>query len=206
MSLLTTLRKDKMQALKDKDTVKNGICSLLISAIALAEKEAGQPLSAEEELAYVQKELKQTKDTLAQTPASRPELIAETQRKIEIIEAYLPAQMSEAELDDALRAVIAELQLEPVMKNKGTLIKAMMARYKGKTDGKSVNAAVGRLKYYDITALWSIKRIRYYQCLLVVQSFVHRRTVNICNTRDKCKNEKYRCYSNDEYFKPIVKL
>ena len=92
MSLLTTLRKDKMQALKDKDTVKNGICSLLISAIALAEKEAGQPLSAEEELAYVQKELKQTKDTLAQTPASRPELIAETQRKIEIIEAYLPAQ------------------------------------------------------------------------------------------------------------------
>ena len=140
MSLLTTLRKDKMQALKDKDTVKNGICSLLISAIALAEKEAGQPLSAEEELAYVQKELKQTKDTLAQTPASRPELIAETQRKIEIIEA-----MSEAELDDALRAVIAELQLEPVMKNKGTLIKEMMARYKGKTDGKSVNAAVGRV-------------------------------------------------------------
>ena len=53
--------------------------------------------------------------------------------------------MSEAELDDALRAVIAELQLEPVMKNKGTLIKAMMARYKGKTDGKSVNAAVGRV-------------------------------------------------------------
>ena len=48
MSLLTTLRKDKMQALKDKDTVKNGICSLLISAIALAEKEAVQPLIAEE--------------------------------------------------------------------------------------------------------------------------------------------------------------
>lgn len=38
MSLLTTLRKDKMQALKDKDTVKNGICSLLISAIALARR------------------------------------------------------------------------------------------------------------------------------------------------------------------------
>ena len=72
-------------------------------------------------------------------------MIAETQRKIEIIEAYLPAQMSEAELDEALRAVIAELQLEPVMKNKGTLIKEMMARYKGKTDGKSVNAAVGRV-------------------------------------------------------------
>ena len=43
--LLTTLRKDKMQALKEKDTVKNGVCSLLISAIALAEKESGKPLS-----------------------------------------------------------------------------------------------------------------------------------------------------------------
>lgn len=44
MALLTTLRKDKMEALKAKDHVKNGVCSLLISAIALAEKEAGQPV------------------------------------------------------------------------------------------------------------------------------------------------------------------
>ena len=113
--LLTTLRKDKMQALKEKDTVKNGVCSLLISAIALAEKESGKPLSEEEELTYVQKELKQTKDSLAQTPASRPDLIAETQRKIAIIEAYLPAQMSEAELNEAVSALMAELQLEPVV-------------------------------------------------------------------------------------------
>ena len=87
MSLLTTLRKDKMTALKEKDTVKNGVCSLLIAAIALAEKEAGQPLSEQQELAYVQKELKQTRDTLQQTPASRTDLIAETQCKIEILEA-----------------------------------------------------------------------------------------------------------------------
>lgn len=143
--LLTTLRKDKMQALKEKDTVKNGVCSLLISAIALAEKEAGKPLSEEEELTYVQKELKQTKDSLAQTPASRPDLIAETQRKIEIIEAYLPAQMSEEELNEAVYALMAELQLEPIVKNKGTLIKEMMARYQGKTDGKSVNTAISRI-------------------------------------------------------------
>ena len=143
--LLTTLRKDKMQALKEKDTVKNGVCSLLISAIALAEKESGKPLSEEEELTYVQKELKQTKDSLAQTPASRPDLIAETQRKIAIIEAYLPAQMSEAELNEAVYALMAELQLEPVVKNKGMLIKEMMARYQGKTDGKSVNAAISRI-------------------------------------------------------------
>ena len=145
MELLTQLRKEKMQALKDKDHVKNGVCSLLISAIALAEKEAGAPLTLEQELTYVQKELKQTKDSLAQTPASREDLIEETKRKIEIIEAYLPKQMSDEELDAALNALVEELNLEKTVKNKGTFIKEMMARYKGKTDGKSVNMAVGRL-------------------------------------------------------------
>ena len=145
MSLLTTLRKDKMTALKEKDTVKNGVCSLLIAAIALAEKEAGQPLSEQQELAYVQKELKQTRDTLQQTPASRTDLIAETQRKIEILEAYLPRQMTQQELVQAAEEVMAQLQLEPVVKNKGTLIKEMMSRFQGRTDGKDVSAAVSQL-------------------------------------------------------------
>ena len=145
MSLLTTLRKDKMTALKEKDTVKNGVCSLLIAAIALAGKEAGQPLSEQQELAYVQKELKQTRDTLQQTPASRTDLIAETQRKIEILEAYLPRQMTQQELVQAAEEVMAQLQLEPVVKNKGTLIKEMMSRFQGRTDGKAVSAAVSQL-------------------------------------------------------------
>lgn len=48
MSFLDTLRKDKMEALKNKDTVKNGVCSLLISAIALKEKEGHAELSDDE--------------------------------------------------------------------------------------------------------------------------------------------------------------
>ena len=58
--LLTQLRKENMQAMKDKDTLKKGVLSLLISAIALGEKEKGETLSKEDELTYVQKELKQT--------------------------------------------------------------------------------------------------------------------------------------------------
>ena len=93
--LLTQIRKDNMQAMKARDTVKKGVCSLLISSIALAEKESGKTLTKDEELTYVQKELKQTKETLETIPASRPELIEETKKKIAIIESYLPAQMSE---------------------------------------------------------------------------------------------------------------
>ena len=107
--LLTQIRKDNMQAMKARDTVKKGVCSLLISSIALAEKESGKTLTKDEELTYVQKELKQTKETLETIPASRPELIEETKKKIAIIESYLPAQMSEEEVRKAIEEVPIEV-------------------------------------------------------------------------------------------------
>lgn len=142
MSLLLTLRKDKMNALKEKDTVKNGVCSLLISAIALAEKEQNKELSDEEAAAYIQKELKQTKETLSLTPKDRTDLIEETKRKIEILESYLPKQMSQEEIKEAVETILAEKNLEAIKKNQGILIKEMMAKYKGKTDGKTVSTVI----------------------------------------------------------------
>ena len=137
--LLTQLRKENMQAMKDKDTLKKGVLSLLISAIALGEKENGETLSKEDELTYVQKELKQTRETLAETPADRAELIAETEKKIAILEAYLPKQMSEEEIKAAIEAIMQEKGLEPVKKAQGVIMKEMMAKYRGQTDGKTVN-------------------------------------------------------------------
>ena len=81
--LLTQLRKDNMQAMKEKDTLKKGVLSLLISAIALGEKEKHEALTKDEELVYVQKELKQTKEALAETPADRTDAIEETKKKIQ---------------------------------------------------------------------------------------------------------------------------
>jgi len=102
--LLKQLRKDNMQAMKDHDSLKKGVFSLLISAIALAEKESGKELSKEDELSYVQRELKQTKEALAETPADRTDIIEETNQKIALIESYLPKQMSEEEIKTAIEA------------------------------------------------------------------------------------------------------
>lgn len=145
MTLLMQLRKDKMQALKDKDTIKNGVCSLLISAISLANKERGQELSDEEAMKFVQRELKQTKDTLAQTPENRSDLIEETKQKIAIIEAYLPKQMSDEEVRSAVSDIMQEKNLEASGKSRGILMKEMMSRYCGKTDGKTVSRIVQEL-------------------------------------------------------------
>ena len=137
--LLIQLRKDNMQAMKDHDTLKKGVYSLLISAIALAEKESGKALSKEEELTYVQRELKQTKDSLSQTPADRTEIIEETKKKIALIESYLPKQMGEEEIKAAVEAIMQEKRLAPEKKSQGPIMKEIMAKYKGQIDGKMVN-------------------------------------------------------------------
>lgn len=143
--LLTQLRKENMQAMKDHDTVKKGVLSLVISSIALAEKEGGKVLTKDEELTYVQRELKQTREALAETPASRQDLIDETNRKIAILESYLPKQMSEDEIRAAIEKIMAENNLEPVKKSQGVIMKSMMAQYKGKIDGKMVSKILGKI-------------------------------------------------------------
>jgi uncharacterized protein YqeY len=118
---------------------------LLISAIALAEKESGKVLEKDEELVFVQKELKQTKEELESIPDSRPELKEKAQQKIAIIESYLPKQMSDDEIREALEKIIAEKGLDHTKKSQGQVMKAMMAEYKGKTDGKTVSKVLGTL-------------------------------------------------------------
>ena len=143
--LLKQIRHDNMQAMKEKDEVRKGVCSLLISAIALAEKESGKVLEKDEELVFVQKELKQTKEELESIPDSRPELKEKAQQKIAIIESYLPKQMSDDEIRDALEKIIAEKGLDHTKKSQGQVMKAMMAEYKGKTDGMTVARVLGTL-------------------------------------------------------------
>ena len=96
-------------------------------------------------MTYVQRELKQTRDSLQQTPASRTDLIEETKKKIEILESYLPKQLSAEEIKEAIEKILSEKGLEPVKKSQGVVMKEMMAQYKGQVDGKLVNQVLGTL-------------------------------------------------------------
>ena len=143
--LLIELRKANMQAMKDHDTVKKVVLSLVISSIALAEKEDGKTLTKEEELTFIQKELKQTRESLTETPADRTDLIEETKKKIEILESYLPRQLTEEEIKTAIESILTEKGLEPVKKSQGVVMKEIMAKYKGQTDGKTVNKVLSTI-------------------------------------------------------------
>lgn len=145
MSFLENLRKDKMKAMKAKDRDKVNVVTLIMSSVALAEKENKKELSDEEALVFVQKELKQAKDTLDTTPEDRQDIIDETNRRIEIIESYLPKQMSEEELKIEIIKIIEEKQIAKDKKSKGILIKEVLSKFKGKTDGKTVNKIIDEI-------------------------------------------------------------
>lgn len=143
--LLTQLRKDNMQAMKDKDTLKKGVLSLVISAIALAEKENKVVLEKNDELKFIQKELKQTKETLESIPADRMQTIAETKQKIAILEQYLPTQLTSEQIQQIIETFMRENQLEALKKNQGQIMKHVLGEYKGQVDGKLVNQVLATI-------------------------------------------------------------
>ena len=113
MSTIEKLRKDKMLAMKNKDKVKSGVISLIMSNILLE-----------------------------QTPQDRVEAIEETKQKIEIIKSYLPEQLSEDKLKEIIEKFMEENSLEKSNKSRGQIMKYVMGEYGKFTDGKTVNKVV----------------------------------------------------------------
>ena len=142
MSTIEKLRKDKMLAMKNKDKLKSGVISLMMSNILLEQKEKKRDLTDDEQIAFVKKELKETVDALEQTPKDRVETIEETKQKIEIIKSYLPEQISEEKLKEIIEKFMEENSLEKSNKSIGQIMKYMMAEYGKYTDVKTVNKIV----------------------------------------------------------------
>jgi len=92
-------------AMREKDTLAKGVLSLLKSALDSAEKEKGEALTAEEEMAIINREVKQTNQALegAQT-AGRADLIEKEEAKLTLLRSFLPKQLSEEEIAEKLVA------------------------------------------------------------------------------------------------------
>ena len=143
--LLLQLRKDNMKAMKEHDTLTKGVLSLVISAIALAEKEAGHTLEKNDELAYIQREIKQTNETIESIPENRADLKEEAQKKLKLLSSYLPKQLTEEEIHQIIEGILQEKGLEPLKRNQGPVMREILDKYKGQTDGKTVNRILGTI-------------------------------------------------------------
>ena len=143
--LLLQLRKDNMKAMKEHDTLTKGVLSLVISAIALAEKEAGHTLEKNDELAYIQREIKQTNETIESIPENREDLKEEAQKKLVLLSSYLPKQLTEEEIHQIIEGILQEKGLEPLKRNQGPVMREILDKFKGQTEGKTGNRFLSTL-------------------------------------------------------------
>lgn len=141
---LDRLTADMKTAMKAREQDRLTVLRMIISDIK-KKAEAEGDLSDEAELAILQKAVKTRADTIEQaTAAGRDEIAAREQREVEMIQGYLPAQMSAEEVEAKVREVAAEIGFEG-NKDRGRFMKEWMGRYKGLADGKLVQAALGKL-------------------------------------------------------------
>jgi uncharacterized protein YqeY len=78
------------------------------------------------------------------TRGNRPELAAKEQAEMEILRAYMPPELSDAELESGLREIVASTGAQS-KKDMGKVMKEATARYKGRAEGKKIQEIVSRL-------------------------------------------------------------
>ena len=146
MSKTKEVQQQMMAAMKAKDTERKHALSLLLAALKAKAKDKREDLTEEEENAIIQKEIKQTRETMDAAPADRDDIRQECQLKLDIYQAFAPKEMSEEEIRALVQSVLDQLQITaPTMRDKGPVMKHLMPQVKGKADGKLVNKIVGEM-------------------------------------------------------------
>jgi uncharacterized protein YqeY len=147
MNLEQQIMEQMKDAMKSKDEARLRSLRAIKAEIIKAKTEpgAGGEISADKELAFLQKMVKQRKDALEiYKTQNRPELAAKEQEEIDVIEKFLPAQMSAEELKKELSAIIAETGASSPA-DMGKVMGVATKKLAGRAEGKAISAAVKEL-------------------------------------------------------------
>ncbi|MBF0530381.1 MAG: GatB/YqeY domain-containing protein [Deltaproteobacteria bacterium] len=136
MTIAETLDQDYKLALKAKDEIRVAAWRLLKTAIKNKEVDLRHKLKDEEIIATIVSQAKQRRDSIAQYQAGgRDDLVKREEIELAILEAYLPKQLNEHDLEQAIDQIIVELSAASP-KDRGRAMKALMTRHTGQIDGK----------------------------------------------------------------------
>jgi len=143
--LTEQIRADLTESMKARTAERTSTLRMLQAAIKNEQINAGHELSDDEAMAVIRKGVKQRQDSIEQfTKGNRPELAAKEKAEIVILQAYMPPELSDSELESGLREIIASTAAQS-KKDMGKVMKEATARYKGRADGKKIQEIVGRL-------------------------------------------------------------
>jgi uncharacterized protein YqeY len=142
MSIKDRITADLKEAMKARDQVRLDTLRSAISAFTYKRKDSTEDLTEADQLAIVQRLVKQRSDSIEQfQKAGRTELADKESREREILQQYLPAQKTPDEIRAVVRAAIEALPAEG--RNQGALMKAVLPQLKGLADGNAVRQIVG---------------------------------------------------------------
>ncbi len=143
MSLAEKIQKDLVDAMRSKDELRLSVLRGIKSAIKYKETEKIRALDESESIQILQTLVKQRRESIDQFgKGNRQDLVDKETKELAILESYLPAGASDAEMDAAISKAIAETGANSI-KQMGAVVKAAKADLEGKVvDGKALSDRV----------------------------------------------------------------
>ena len=145
LNLKQQMQDDLKDALRARDERRKSVIRMALAAIVNAEVEHGGDLDDADVIAVLQRDARQRRDAIAELrQANRPDLLAEEEAQLAILDGYLPSLLSREEIAQEARQVIAEVGATG-MGQMGPVMRQMMSKFKGRADGRIVNQVVREL-------------------------------------------------------------
>lgn len=143
MTLLEQIQKDMVAAMKAKDEVRLGTVRMIKAALKKHEIDAMKPLDEATEMQVMSTLIKQRREAAdLYRKGGRDDLAVKEEAELKLIEAYMPAEASGAEMDAAVEGAVAETGATDV-KQMGVVMKAAQAKLAGKrVDGRALSGKV----------------------------------------------------------------
>jgi uncharacterized protein YqeY len=139
------LETDLKQAIRAKDNVRRSTIRLVMAAIKNAEIAKQTTLDDPDILGVIAKEAKQRHESIeAFKQGNRADLIAQEEAELAILQEYLPEAMTREEIIAEAKQVIAEVGAQQP-RDKGKVMPQLIAKLKGRADGKEINEVVSEL-------------------------------------------------------------
>jgi len=145
MSLKNRLLEDMKTAMRERDTIRKNTVQMVRSAVLQVEKDNHVTLDDDGIIEVVAKEVKMRKESLSSYENSgRQDLIDDLNSEISVLLAYLPTQLTEAEVEEIVSKAITDTKATSA-RDMGKIMQAVMPQIKGRSDGKVVNQIVKKL-------------------------------------------------------------
>ncbi len=142
MALKEQLTADMKEAMKNHEKERLAVIRMVRGAIRQQEIDGQKELSDDDVIAVISKEVKMRRDSMEEfQKGNRDDLVAKTQGEIDVLLPYLPAQLSEDEVRELVKAAVEQTGAA-TPKDMGKVMGVLMPKVKGRADGKMVNTIV----------------------------------------------------------------